>query len=87
MRQDRSIPIVFIGEPDPVGTALVANLARPGGNVTGLADAHADLVPKRLELLKQVAPSAARVAMRWNPANSSTGPQVRIAGPPRQRLA
>lgn len=49
-----TIPIVFIGEPDPVGTALVASLARPGGNVTGLADAHADLVPKRLELLKLV---------------------------------
>jgi putative ABC transport system substrate-binding protein len=74
-----TIPIVFIGEPDPVGTALVASLARPGGNVTGLADAHADLVPKRLELLKQVAPSASRVAILWNPANPSTGPQVKIA--------
>jgi putative ABC transport system substrate-binding protein len=57
----------------------VASLARPGGNVTGLADAHADLVPKRLELLKQVAPSASRVAMLWNPANPSTGPQLKIA--------
>ena len=75
----RTIPIVFIGEPDPVGTALVASLARPGGNITGLADAHADLVPKRLELLKQVAPSASRVAILWNPANASTGPQLKIA--------
>jgi len=74
-----TIPIVFIGEPDPVGTALVASLARPGGNVTGLADAHADLVPKRLELLKLVAPSASRVAILWNPANASTGPQLKIA--------
>jgi ABC-type uncharacterized transport system substrate-binding protein len=74
-----TIPIVFIGEPHPVGTALVASLARPGGNVTGLADAHADLVPKRLELLKQVAPSASRVAILWNPANASTGPQLKIA--------
>jgi putative ABC transport system substrate-binding protein len=41
-------PIVFIAEPDPVGIGLVASLARPGGNVTGLADAHADLIPKRL---------------------------------------
>jgi putative ABC transport system substrate-binding protein len=73
------IPIVFIGEPDPVGTALVASLARPGGNITGLADAHADLVPKRLELLKQVAPSASRVAILWNPANASTGSQLKIA--------
>jgi len=74
-----TIPIVFIGEPDPVGTTLVASLARPGGNVTGLADAHADLVPKRLELLKQVAPSASRVAVLWNPANPSTAPQLKIA--------
>ena len=74
-----AIPIVFIGEPDPVGTALVASLGRPGGNVTGLADAHADLVPKRLELLKQIVPSAARIAILWNPANPSTAPQLKIA--------
>ncbi len=74
-----TIPIVFIGEPDPVGTGLVASLARPGGNVTGLADAHADLVPKRLELLKLVVPSGARVAILWNPANPSTAPQIKIA--------
>jgi len=74
-----TIPIVFIGEPDPVGTALVASLARPGGNVTGLADAHGDLVPKRLELLRQIAPSVSRVAILWNPANASTGSQVKIA--------
>ena len=46
----KTIPIVFIVEPDPVGTGLVASLARPGGNITGLSDSHADLVPKRLEL-------------------------------------
>jgi ABC-type uncharacterized transport system substrate-binding protein len=74
-----TIPIVFIGEPDPVGTGLVASLARPGGNVTGLADAHADLVPKRLELLKQVAPSVSRVAILWNAANPSSAPQLKIA--------
>ena len=74
-----AIPIVFIGEPDPVGTGVVASLARPGGNVTGLADAHGDLVPKRLELLKQVAPSASRIAILWNPANPGTRPQLKIA--------
>jgi putative ABC transport system substrate-binding protein len=74
-----TIPIVFIGEPDPVGTALVASLGHPGGNVTGLADAHAELVPKRLELLKQVVPSASRIAILWNPANPSTAPQLKIA--------
>jgi putative ABC transport system substrate-binding protein len=72
-------PIVFIAEPDPVGTGLVASLARPGGNVTGLADAHADLIPKRLELLKQVVPPGSRVGVLWNPANPSTAPQLKTA--------
>jgi putative ABC transport system substrate-binding protein len=79
-----TIPIVFMGEPDPVGTGLVASLARPGGNVTGLADAHGDLVPKRLGLLQQVVPSIARVGVLWNPSNASTAPQletVRSAAP------
>ena len=79
-----TIPIVFMGEPDPVGTGLVASLARPGGNVTGLADAHGDLVPKRLGLLQQVVPSLARVGVLWNPSNVSTAPQlktVRAAAP------
>ena len=71
------IPIVFMGEPDPVGIGLVASLARPGGNVTGLADAHADLVPKRLALLKQLAPAVSRVGVLWNPSNASTAPQVK----------
>jgi len=79
-----AVPIVFMGEPDPVGTGLVASLARPGGNVTGLADAHADLVPKRLELLKQLVPSVSRVGVLRNPSNAGTAPQlnsVRAAAP------
>jgi putative ABC transport system substrate-binding protein len=74
-----AIPIVFMGEPDPVGTGLVASLARPGGNVTGLADAHGDLVPKRLGLLQQVVPSMTRVGVLWNPSNASTAPQLKTA--------
>jgi len=70
---------VFIDEPDPVGTGLVASLARPGGNVTGLANTHADLIPKRLELLKQMVPSASPAAVLWNPANPSTAPQLKTA--------
>lgn len=74
-----TVPIVFMGEPDPIGTGLVASLARPGGNVTGLADAHGDLIPKRLELLKQLVPSASRVGVLWNPSNASTAPQLKTA--------
>jgi putative tryptophan/tyrosine transport system substrate-binding protein len=78
-QQTSTVPIVFIGEPDPVGTGLVASLARPGGNVTGLADAHSDLVPKRLELLRLAAPAATRFAILWNPGNPSTAPQLKAA--------
>ena len=70
-----TVPIVFMGEPDPIGTGLVASLARPGGNATGLADAHADLIPKRLELLKQLVPSVSRVGVLWNPSNVATAPR------------
>ena len=64
------IPIVFPLAADPVGRGFVASLARPGGNITGLSSYHTDLVPKRLELLKEVAPSALRIAVLWNPATS-----------------
>jgi putative tryptophan/tyrosine transport system substrate-binding protein len=73
-----TVPIVFMGEPDPVGTGLVASLARPAGNATGLADAHTDLVPKRLELLKQLVPTASRIGVLWNPSNASTAPQLKM---------
>ena len=64
-----TIPIVMVTSPDPVGTGLVASLAHPGGNVTGLSDFHAGVVTKRLELLKDVVPSASRVAVLLNPVN------------------
>ncbi len=73
----RTVPIVFMGEPDPVGIGLVSSLARPGGNATGLADAHGDLLPKRLELLKQLVPAASRIGVLWNPSNASTAPQLK----------
>ncbi len=63
-----TIPIV-VHAADPVGTGLVARLAHPGGNVTGLSDLHSDLVPKRLELLKELVPMASRVAVLLNLAN------------------
>jgi putative tryptophan/tyrosine transport system substrate-binding protein len=58
-----TIPIVFIANADPVGIGVVATLARPGGNVTGLSDYHGALVSKRLELLKEMVPSLSRVAV------------------------
>jgi len=60
------IPIVIGNAADPVGTGLVASLARPGGNITGLSDFNLGVVTKRLELLKEVVPTASRVAVLLN---------------------
>jgi len=71
-----AIPIVLTYSADPVNDGLVASLARPGGNITGLSDYHADLVTKRLELLKEITPSASRVAILYHPGNLANGPMV-----------
>ena len=62
------IPIVMATVADPVGSGLVANLAHPGGNVTGLSTMVVELSAKRLQLLKEARPRVARVAVLWNPA-------------------
>jgi putative tryptophan/tyrosine transport system substrate-binding protein len=72
----RTIPIVMSVVIDPVGSGLIASLARPGGNVTGLSIMAPDLVGKQLELLKEVVPGVSRVALLWNPANPGSAPQL-----------
>ena len=67
-----TIPIVMLGAGDPVGTGLVASLARPGGNVTGLSLLVPELSGKRLALLKELIPEAARIAVLANPTNPVT---------------
>jgi ABC-type uncharacterized transport system substrate-binding protein len=62
-----SIPIVFLIHADPEGTGHVASLARPGGNITGLAVLMTDLAPKGLELLVSAVPVAKRIAVLWTP--------------------
>jgi putative tryptophan/tyrosine transport system substrate-binding protein len=71
-----TIPIVAAAVPDPVGSGLVASLARPGGNVTGLSTSGHDTDMKRVERLKEVVPAAARVAVLANPTNPATGPRL-----------
>jgi len=61
-----TIPIVMAVTGDPVGTGLVASLARPGGNITGLSLLAPELAGKRLELLKETLPRLSRVAVLWN---------------------
>lgn len=62
-----TIPIVVAVSNDPVQAGLVASLARPGGNVTGVTFVSSDLAAKRLQLLKEAAPAVSRVAVLWNP--------------------
>jgi putative ABC transport system substrate-binding protein len=71
-----TIPIVIGNAGDPVGMGLVASLARPGGNITGLSMMSPELTVKRLELLKEIVPSASRVAVLLNPANPTSPLQL-----------
>src|SRR5215467_7218236 len=64
-----AIPIVFAGAGDPIGSGLVASLARPGGNVTGLSQQSAELAGKRLALLREVIPGLRRLAIMANVEN------------------
>jgi len=73
-----TIPIVMGGlAANPVDTGLVASLARPGGNITGMSMMTSQLAGKRLELLKKIVPGLSRVAVFWNPPNPTYGPVLK----------
>ena len=73
MKATTTIPIVMTSSVDPVSTGLVASLARPGGNVTGLtADAGGEILGKRFELLKETLPNLSRVGILFNPDVAAT---------------
>src|SRR5712692_10475846 len=81
-----SIPIVFVGHADPVGTGHVASLARPGGNITGMAVLQTELGPKGLELLHSVVPAAARISVLWHPGTPSAVPGLKALEEPARLL-
>jgi putative tryptophan/tyrosine transport system substrate-binding protein len=72
-----TIPIVLLNVADPVGVGLVASLARPGGNVTGVSSQAADFTAKLLELAKEVVPGLDRVAVITTPTNPALAPRVK----------
>jgi putative tryptophan/tyrosine transport system substrate-binding protein len=72
MQTTSTIPIVFCAVGDPAGLGMVGSLARPGRNITGQSDLFVGLSGKRLELLKEAVPGAARVAVLWNPPNPAS---------------
>jgi putative tryptophan/tyrosine transport system substrate-binding protein len=77
-----TIPIVMTQDSDPVGSGFVASLARPGGNITGLSNLASEISGKRLELLKEIVPKLARVAvlgMSTNPGNSQSLRETELA--------
>jgi putative ABC transport system substrate-binding protein len=78
-RATSTLPIVMLAVGDPEETGLVASLARPGGNVTGMANLGGAVVAKQLELLTQVIPGIARIAVLRNPGNPSLIPQAKGA--------
>jgi putative tryptophan/tyrosine transport system substrate-binding protein len=75
----QDVPIVATGTGDPVATGLVKALARPGGNITGVAELSTELSAKRLEILKDALPDLRRVAMLWNAADLGMSLRYRSA--------
>jgi putative ABC transport system substrate-binding protein len=75
-RATTTLPIVLTAGGDPVRAGVVASLARPGGNVTGLSELSPDLTPKLLQFLHEAVPRLSRVAVLWNPDNPSSVPTL-----------
>jgi putative tryptophan/tyrosine transport system substrate-binding protein len=80
------IPMVFVQVSDPVGLGLVESIARPGGNVTGIANLRAELTAKRLELFKEVVPSLRRVLVTYDPREKDERDSVAVARTAASRL-
>jgi putative ABC transport system substrate-binding protein len=81
-----TIPIVMTTFMDAVAQGFVGSLARPGGNITGVAGLGVELSGKRLEILKEAVPEVARIAVLWNPANTTTAPNLRATQAAAQAL-
>lgn len=86
IRATKEIPIVISQVGDPLGSGFVTNLARPGGNVTGVSNVVAELTGKRLGLLKEIVPKAKRIGALYNPEDPVTARQLKDAARAAQAL-
>jgi len=77
-RATSTIPVVFVEVGDPIKAGLIKSLARPEANITGVSSLAPDLSGKRLELLREINPHAAHIAVLWNPDNPTTGPKLQM---------
>jgi len=78
-RESREIPIVFVNVSDPIGSGLIANLARPGGNITGVLFYEESIIGKWLAMLKEIAPQLTRAALVANPKTTAYDYFLRLA--------
>ena len=78
-RESHEIPIVFVNVSDPIGSGLIANLARPGGNITGVLFYEESIIGKWLAMLKEIAPQLTRAALVANPKTTAYDYFVRLA--------
>ena len=80
------IPIVFIGESDPVGRGLVKSFAQPGGNITGIADLETELAPKKLEIFRELVPGLKRVLLVYDATNAAAIERLEVYRDATRRL-
>lgn len=82
----QTLPVVFVNVGDPVAAGVVRSIARPGGNITGVSSLRAELIPKRLEVLKELAPAVRRVWIIYDVSDAEAPPLVRKAEEAAPRL-
>ena len=80
------IPIVFMGGTDPVAAGLVKSFARPGGNITGIADLEIELVPKRMEIFRELIPGLKRVLLVYDVTNADAVSRLQVQREAADRL-
>jgi putative ABC transport system substrate-binding protein len=81
------IPVVFVGVSDPVASGLVKSFARPGGNLTGITNLEVELVPKRMEIFRELVPRLKRVLFVYDAMHAETPERLRVHRDAARRLA